>query len=56
LVSTYPNTFTAAQALSLYQSYMKYPVSRIDDSGLITVAEPASPVLLYSYNWDSGSV
>jgi hypothetical protein len=52
-ISIYPTALTASQALALYQSYGRVPVGRVDDSGLITIAEPAVPINMYAYNWES---
>lgn len=56
LIATYPTALTAAQALALYQSYVKVPVARVDDPGLITLADAATPINMYAYNWESQNV
>jgi hypothetical protein len=53
LVAFYPTALTAANALSLYDSYNKIPLARVDDTGNVTVADAATPVNMYAYNWES---
>ena len=51
LIATYPSTFTAAQALALYNGYSQKPVTSIVDPSTTTIFEPASPYVLTVRDW-----
>lgn len=50
-VSLYDTALSAADVLDIYRGYVGYVVYRESDSAAIAIAEPASPVKSYDYDW-----
>jgi hypothetical protein len=50
-VVIYPTALTAAQVATVYQSYTGHPKTRFNDTGTITLSEPAVPTSIYAHDW-----
>lgn len=47
----YPDTLSADQILSIYQSYTGRPHVRFTDSTVVNISEDAAPIDIYTHDW-----